>query len=616
MRRFSDLQRKIKYAQLWKNSLRKISLHLKIVRIIKEFSNPKTEEFTERIICRSGRLRNSNIDLNLPFGIIWNESKTREFWNLIMGVLLIYIAFATPFVISFLEADEQDKFYGIDVFIDIMFILDIIFTLNTAFYTEENVLIISRKQIFINYLKNGLVFDLISSVPLSFFETPTGAYSNTIKLIRLRSTARLFRLSKLFKAFNSQESSVIKSIRSFLGISYSAEKVFKVLFKIIMCIHLAACIWHLLASIDGYEPDSWLSRTKNVDKSNGFKYLLSLYWTIISLSTIGYGDISPYTLPERIFAIFWMIFAMYLLSFTISSLSLTLSQIDLKKIHLNDQMSFIDDFSSEVKLSKRLKKELQQTVLQKIEKFTYSYENQVALIAELPKEIKKEVALNLQGGAAIRFDLFFSEDLSLIIEILPLLENLQIKGMQRLYSKGENANKIFFLIKGQVNFLLNNDMTTFQVFSDRGYFGDIETILGIPRMNSAETSTECKILLMGIELLRKVQKHFGRFYLKMKEDAFARMKVTQKAKIEMKTLLKMNKSSKIGKRSLNTIRDIIRRRTAIISMENKYNANKNIQKTIARRKLKLTSEYLIECQESVSYLNSLMKKVKDFKQIP
>lgn len=610
MRRYSEIQRKLKYHQLWKNSFRKISLHLKIVRIITEFTNPQTEEFTQRIQGRSGRLRNSNIDLNLPYGIFLSESKTKEIWNLLMGVLLLYIAFATPFVISFLDEQQYRKFYGVDVLIDVFFIIDIIFTLNTAFYTEENMLVTSRKQIFLNYFRHGLAFDLVSSFPFSFIESPTGAYSNMIKFIRLRSAARLLRLSKIFKAFNNEESSVLKYIQHLLGISYSSEKVIKVVFQIFMCIHIAACVWHLLASIDEYGPETWVFRSKNVDSSLSRKYLLSLYWSMITLATIGYGEISPFSLSEKIFALFWMAFALYILSFSISSLSSMLSQIDLKKAHLNEQMNFIDEFSSEVKLSKRIKKELQHTVLQKLEKFTYSYENQKSLISDLTKDIKKEIALTLQGGIAIRFELFFLEDTNLIIEVLPLLENSVVKGMQKVYSAGENANKIYFLVKGRVNFLLKNEKTTFQVFSERGYFGDVETILGIPRLNSAETATECRFLIMGIELLRNVQKYFPGFYLKVKEAAIARMKVTQKAKVEMKTLLKLNKSANLNKRNLHTIRDIIRRKTGLINLDNKLKVNKSIQIKIASQRLKMTSEYLIECQENAVYINTLLNKLR------
>ena len=611
MRRFSETQRKLKYHMLWKKAFRKISLHLKIVRIIKDYTNPQTEEFTERIQGRSGRLRNSNTDLRLPFGIILAESKTKEIWNILMGVLLFYIAFATPFVISFLDEQEHTKFYGVDVLIDVFFLLDIFLTLNTAFYTEENVLVTTRKQIFLNYLRHGLAFDLISSVPFSFIESPTGAYSNIIKFIRLRSAARLIRLSKIFKAFNKEESSVIKYFKHLLSMSYSSEKIIKVVFQIFMCVHLASCVWHLLASIDDYGPETWVFRSKNVDSSTSRKYLLSLYWSMITLATIGYGEIYPVSLSEKIFGIFWMGFALYILSFFISSLSSLLSQIDLKKTLLNEQMHFIDEFSSEVKLSKRLKKELQHTVLQKIEKFTHSYENQKLLINDLPKEIKRQIALTLQGGIAIQFDLFFLQEMNLLIEILPLLENSTRKGMQKVYSAGEHANKIYFLVKGRVNFLLKNEKTAFHVFSDRGYFGDVETILEIPRLSSAETSTECSFLIMGIDLLKNIQKYFPVFYLKMKEAAVARMKVTQKAKVEMKTLLKLNKSRNLNKRNLQTIRDIIRRKTGLINLDNKLRANKSLQIAIASRKLRSTSEYLIECQENVAYINTLLNKLKN-----
>lgn len=54
------------------------------------------------------------------------------------------------------------------------------------------------------------------------------------------------------------------------------------------------------------------------------RYLVSVYWALTTLSTVGYGDIYAYTDLEMLFAITWMIAGLYFISFTISSLSSTL----------------------------------------------------------------------------------------------------------------------------------------------------------------------------------------------------------------------------------------------------------------------------------------------------
>ena len=48
------------------------------------------------------------------------------------------------------------------------------------------------------------------------------------------------------------------------------------------------------------------------------------------MTTVGYGDIDPFTTEERIFAIIWMIFGTGFFSYTLGKLSSILENVDKK----------------------------------------------------------------------------------------------------------------------------------------------------------------------------------------------------------------------------------------------------------------------------------------------
>ncbi len=52
------------------------------------------------------------------------------------------------------------------------------------------------------------------------------------------------------------------------------------------------------SSSSGY---SWLVEKQLQDAPLQEKYVASVYWAIITMATIGYGDISPVTMNERIY---------------------------------------------------------------------------------------------------------------------------------------------------------------------------------------------------------------------------------------------------------------------------------------------------------------------------
>jgi CRP-like cAMP-binding protein len=497
--------------------------------------------------------------------------------------------------------------------IDISFIIDFIISLNTAYYNEDNVLILSRKSIINNYLKNGMIIDFFSSFPFSLFDATSTGYSKFLRVLRLRALTKLLKLSKIFKMIGKKEHSIMKYMENFFSFTHSSIRIIRFITILALCIHLAACIWHLLAKLDDFGPQTWIVRSNHLDDPVYRKYLVSLYWTFVTLATIGYGDITPLTLKEKSFSIFWMIFALYFLSFSISSLSSMLSQIDIKKNLVRQKMAFIDDYSKEVKISKRLKKELQKMLIHSIDRFNYSYEDRIKLVNEFPNDLKYEIAVTMHKGNVSRFDIFLNEDENMISEILPLMQNLNLTGCQIVYSYGECSTKIYFLIKGRVHFLLKNETTVFQVFSDRGYFGDTEVIFNLPRMNSAITATECKLVVLGIDLIKKIQKNYPIFYHKLKTAAKFRHIISKKAKVEMKALLKLNKDDVITTKNLGAIREIIRRKTLNIDIKKKMMANKLIQKSFARESLRLTNEFLNEIRDDLAKAKRMIERLKNIK---
>jgi len=87
-----------------------------------------------------------------------------------------------------------------------------------------------------------------------------------------------------------------------------------------------ACIFYLIATgYDKYEPHGWLQAlgrtvgepyklkngTDDVDPTTGptipSKYVSALYYTLTSLTTIGFGNIAPNTTAEKLFGCITML---------------------------------------------------------------------------------------------------------------------------------------------------------------------------------------------------------------------------------------------------------------------------------------------------------------------
>jgi hypothetical protein len=87
-------------------------------------------------------------------------------------------------------------------------------------------------------------------------------------------------------------------IKDFLSFRQSSMRLLMVFFTVAVCAHIVACLWYLAAKIEGFGPHTWVVRKGYIDEDLGTLYTASLYWSITTMSTVGYGDITSDTSIE------------------------------------------------------------------------------------------------------------------------------------------------------------------------------------------------------------------------------------------------------------------------------------------------------------------------------
>ncbi len=79
--------------------------------------------------------------------------------------------------------------------------------------------------------------------------------------------------------------------------------------QIFFIAHLLACCWHYITldSAIGNFSNNWINNFYYTDTTIQTKYIASLYYVIVTMLTIGYGDIYATNQIERLFAILIMV---------------------------------------------------------------------------------------------------------------------------------------------------------------------------------------------------------------------------------------------------------------------------------------------------------------------
>jgi hyperpolarization activated cyclic nucleotide-gated potassium channel 2 len=74
------------------------------------------------------------------------------------------------------------------------------------------------------------------------------------------------------------------------------------------------------------------------------QYITSVYWAITTMVTVGYGDITPKTTPERMVTIFNMLLAAGLYAYIINEISMMVRMYNTLATKYEERMKYVNKF--------------------------------------------------------------------------------------------------------------------------------------------------------------------------------------------------------------------------------------------------------------------------------
>lgn len=210
------------------------------------------------------------------------------------------------------------------------------------------------------------------------------------------------------------------------------------------------------------------------DLSKGELYLTSLYYTVTTMTTVGYGDINGASSLERGVSICIMIIGVIAFSFATSSLTSLLSNYDQANANLQDKVQILNRIYKDYALPLELYERLRQAV-----KYDHNKDqNDVnAFVAELPHKLKLEVSLFIHEQTYKSIRTFRGRSSAFIAWICPLLKPQGYPGNNYIYVEGDDVSYVFFLTDGKAGFVLPKYQNTAYIDIEIGsHFGIIDII--------------------------------------------------------------------------------------------------------------------------------------------
>lgn len=258
------------------------------------------------------------------------------FWDGVMLAIIVYSCFSSMYFAA-IEFDICNEIiYWTENVITAFFTFDIIFRFFRLPDDGKDSMTVSHAQIAIKYIKSGsFFFEVLATVPLYLFSryenTPckvsddsggsqVGVIIKLVRLVRIKRIFTLFEMNRINKLVETLFSNQTRSKKVvFSLIMKNIYSVFRLILLTVIITYFIGCFFYLVSGLFKDQEPNFIGYYELKQTPGYYQMITSCYFSITTLSTVGYGDLSPKSRHEMILGIFIMLAGVAFFSYIMGS---------------------------------------------------------------------------------------------------------------------------------------------------------------------------------------------------------------------------------------------------------------------------------------------------------
>jgi hypothetical protein len=288
-------------------------------------------------------------------------------------------------------------------------------------------------------------------------------------------------------------------------------RLIRLIVNIVVVSHCLACGWLLLGYMD--LGGSWMNPTGVQLLASESQYIRSLYWTITTMTTVGYGDITPVLDREYVFAGFVMLVGASFYAYIIGNVASLVGQLNASKAQYQQRAQFVTSYLHGQKVPSELVHRVQSYYQSRWEK--YRNFNEEEILSDLPRSLALDIKTELAHRLIEDVPLFQHASLIIREQLLAALQFEYVDPGSVIARVGERNHKLVFVVEGQLDIRFQN--TVAGHFGPGEYFGNHSLILDEPRTASVVASSYCELMSLSRNDYEEIKALYPEFIDVMKK---------------------------------------------------------------------------------------------------
>ncbi|XP_064205231.1 potassium voltage-gated channel subfamily H member 8 isoform X1 [Anguilla rostrata] len=392
--------------------------------------------------------------------ILLHYSTFKAGWDWLILLATFYVAVTVPYNVCFIGDDDLTRSTTVsDIAVEILFIIgaDIVFSFRTTYVSKSGQVIFEARLICVHYMTTWFIIDLVAALP---FDLLFAFKVSVLSVVHLLKTVRLLRLLRLLQKMDrySHHSTVVLTL---------------LMSMFALLAHWMACIWYVIGKkeieLNAKNWDiGWLHELeKRLQSPYGgggsvaggndtgvpslrSVYIASLYFTLSSLTSVGFGNVSANTDAEKIFSICIMLIGALMHALVFGNVTAIIQRLYSRWSLYHTRTKDLKDFICVHHLPHQLKQRM-------LEYFqtTWSVNNGIdsnELLKDFPDELRSDITMHL-NKEILQLSLFASASRGCLRSLSLHIKTSFCAPGEYLLRQGDALQAIFFVCSGSMEVL-------------------------------------------------------------------------------------------------------------------------------------------------------------------
>ncbi|MEO5345293.1 MAG: ion transporter [Magnetococcus sp. YQC-9] len=411
--------------------------------------------------------------------VILPDSPARRMWNYLILAATIWYTWTVPlFLVPKIGMPEWSQ--SVNLVLTLFYLIDLWLNFRTAII-DEGEMLTRPEAIREKYLKTYFSVDLLATIPwdLALVQMGFGDLAIWASSVRM---LRIFRLPHLLQVQGSALPATV------------TEQLFVMTFWILTITSWCASVWMMIV--------------EQLPEDNLKTFIIKgYYWTVTTMASVGYGDITPQTDEGRMFAMFVMLLGVAIYAYMIGQISTLIVDSNILRKQNKEKIAHLAAFMRQYDLPASLQNDIFSFYRH------YLMEHSAGgadILRDMPAKLSERIHQHVNVHLLRRGPMFKKASPELLEALGSRLTSEMFMPGEQIIRIGEVGHEMFILVHGVVA-VTNQSGEMIAKLRTKDVFGEVALLQDTVRMANIRAITACNTLKLDKKDFEEVMAAFPEF---------------------------------------------------------------------------------------------------------